>query len=64
MKNNPGDAAAQNAAQQVMNLDPTDPAYLSKVMSLVGQYQSDPIATATAVAQLQDDRADIAYRRR
>ena len=62
VKNNPNNPTAQSAASQVLNLDPSDPAYLSKVMNLVGQFQSDPIATATALATLQSDRANVAYK--
>ena len=60
MKNNPNNPQAQYNAQQVLALDPTDPNYLQKVTQLVGQYQSDPIATQQALANLAKTRAETA----
>lgn len=62
VKNNPGNAAATSAAQQALGLDYTQPGALQKAMTLLGQYQSDPTATAQAVANLASTRADIAYK--
>jgi hypothetical protein len=58
--NNPGNAAAQYAAQQVLGLDFTQSGALQKALGLVGQYQSDPNATALAVANLALVRSETA----
>jgi len=55
VKNNPGNQSAILAAQQLQALNPTDPNYLQKVYSLVGQYQSDPI-------QAQKDLFELSYK--
>lgn len=39
-------------AQQALKLDPSDPAYLQKVMGLVGQYQQDPLEIRAKNAQI------------
>lgn len=62
--NNPGNKAAQMAAQQALSLDALSPNYLSQVMGLVGQYQQDPVAAQKAVdahllAQAQINEANI-----
>ena len=62
VKNNPGNAAATSAAQQALGLDYTQPGALQQAISLLGQYQSDPVATAQAVANLASTRADVAYK--
>lgn len=59
MKNNPNDPTAQYAAQQVLAMNPDDPNYLNKVASLVGKYQTDPIATQQSLLDLQKTRLDI-----
>jgi hypothetical protein len=58
LANNPDDPNVAYAVQQAAKLDKTDPNYLTQVLGLVGQYQKDPIAVATAVANLQKARAD------
>lgn len=58
--NNPGNSAAQYAAQQVLGLDFTQPGALQKALGLVGQYQTDPVATAQAVANLALTRSETA----
>lgn len=60
MKNNPNDAAAQYAAQQVLAMNPDDPNYLNKVALLVGKYQQDPNAVALQIAQINNERANTA----
>lgn len=59
MKNNPSDPAAQYNAQQALKLDPNDPNYLQKVMGLVGQYQSDPLAAQKAIDDHLQAQASI-----
>ena len=53
---------AQLAIAQARAIDPTDPQYLQKVGALLTQYQSNPTAVAQAVANLQNTKADIAYK--
>jgi len=53
VKLNPNDRSAVMAAQQALNLDPSDPQYLSKVYQLLATYQSDPIAVQDALLQQQ-----------
>lgn len=60
--NNPQDPAAQQASQQAMALDPSDPQYLQKVSALVSKYQTDPLATQKTLLDMQSTRADIAYK--
>lgn len=60
MQNNPTDHAAQYAAQQAMQISPTDPQYLQKVTSLVGQYQNNPIDNQLKQAQLANTQANTA----
>jgi hypothetical protein len=62
VKNNPGDQGAQLAAQKALGIDYTQPGALQQAMQLLAPYQSDPTATAQAVANLQSTRADIAYK--
>ena len=62
VKNNPGNAAATSAAQRALGLDYTQPGALQQALGLLGQYQTDPTATAQAVANLASTRADIAYK--
>lgn len=57
--NNPGDAAAQFNAQQVLKLDPTQPDYLQKAFALVGNYQTNPTAVQNAILQNQKTVAEI-----
>ena len=56
MKNNPTNAAAQQAAQQALQLNPTDPQYLQKVSALVGNYGTD--VTQAALTQ-ESTKLDI-----
>lgn len=58
MKNNPNDPNVQLAIQAASKIDPTDPQYLQKVTDLVGKYQTDPVATQTAIYQMQKARND------
>jgi hypothetical protein len=62
MKNNPNDPAAQYAAQQALAESNQQQPDLQKALSLVGAFQSDPNATAKAIADLANTRADIAYK--
>lgn len=66
IQNNPGNKDALAAAQQVMGLNVNDPGYLQKVIALVGQYQTDPIAVDSALLDLQAkfDEAALAPLRR
>jgi hypothetical protein len=43
--NNPNNSAASMAAQQALQLSSSDPQYLKKAFSIIGQYQSDPLKT-------------------
>jgi len=54
VSNNPGNQAAQAAAQKALQTND-----LATAFSLVGQYQKDPIATQKALADLQLTRAQI-----
>ena len=60
IKNNPQSQAALLAASEALKLDPKDPQYLQKIFSLVGQYQTDPVATKTALLQQKKLEQDIA----
>jgi hypothetical protein len=55
--NNPGNQAAQLAAQQALGLDYTQPGALQKAMALLAQYQSDPNALAKQAADIALTRA-------
>lgn len=59
LKNNPNDPNAQYAVQQASQIPLTDPNYLQKVTSLVGQYGND--VTQTALQQ-QSTKEDIALK--
>lgn len=54
------DPRAQFAAQEAMKVPLNDPAYISKVMNLVGKYQQNPQETEAAVLDMQYKRAQIA----
>lgn len=56
IKNNPNDPAAQSAAQQALQESNNPQPDVSKAMALVGKYQSDPVATQTAIYQMQKAR--------
>lgn len=58
MKMNPNNPAALYAAQQALKLDPSSPTYIQDVANLVAKYQQDPIATQTAIYQMQKARND------
>lgn len=60
LKNNPNDSAAQYAAQQALAESNKDVPDVSKAFALVGQYQSDPVATQQALANLAATRASTA----
>lgn len=60
LKNNPNDTAAQYAAQQALAESNKDVPDVSKAFALVGQYQSDPVATQQALANLAATRASTA----
>lgn len=47
-------------AQQALKLDPSDPAYLQKVMGLVGSYQQDPLEMKYKQAQIDKLNAEAA----
>jgi len=53
VSNNPGNQAAQQAAQRALQLDTFSPDYLQQVFNLVGQYQTDPNATQLAITNLK-----------
>ncbi len=61
MKFSQSNPQALYAATQALQLDKSDPQYLQKVSQLVGQYLQDPVATQTAIANLQKARADAQY---
>ncbi len=52
------DPSAKYAIGQAMQIPLTDPNYSQKVFDLVGKYQKDPVAAATAYAQMQKAQAD------
>ncbi len=60
LTNNPNDPAAQYAAQQALAESNQQQPDLQKALALVGKYQTDPIATQQAIANLAKTRADIA----
>ncbi len=60
LKNNPNDPAAQYAAQQALAESNKQQPSLQAALALVGQYQTDPIATQKAIADLQLTRAQTA----
>ena len=53
--NNPNDPQAALAAQQILELDDSDPKYLQKVFSIVGKYQTDPQATKLNLLKYQNE---------
>lgn len=53
IKNNPNNPAAAVAAQQALALNPEDPQYLEKVFALIGNFQTDPVATQTALTEMK-----------
>lgn len=56
MKNFPNDQQAQYAAQQALKSN-----NLQESFGLVGKYQTDPLATQKALAELDQTKAQIAY---
>ncbi len=56
LKNNPNDPQAQAAAQQALQESNNPQPDISKALGLVGKYQSDPIATQTAIYNMQKAR--------
>ncbi len=60
LKNNPSDPQAQYAAQQALQESNQEQPDLSKIFSLVGKYQTDPMATQKALLDLQLTRSQIA----
>lgn len=60
LKNNPNDPTAQYAAQQALAESNKERPDLQAAMALVGKYQSDPVATQQAIAQLALTRANLA----
>lgn len=53
------DPQAQLAIAQARAIDPSDPQYLQKVSALLTPYQKDPVAAATAIADLQLKQAQL-----
>lgn len=59
LKNFPNDKTAQyNAQLAIQEAQKTQPD-LNKIMQLVGQYQTDPVATAKSLAELDKTRLEI-----
>lgn len=58
-RNYPTNPQAQIAVNQANRLDPSDPQYLQKVFSLVGEWQSDPIAIRSAMLDEELVRVQI-----
>lgn len=57
LKNYPDDSAAHYAAQQALAESNKDKPDLATALSLVGRYQTDPMATQKAIADLAQTRA-------
>src|SRR3990167_8687493 len=67
VKLNPNNSLAQFNAQKVFSLNSSDPQYLEKVYSLVGNFQSDPVAVKKALLEqkkLEGEIANIPLQRR
>ena len=60
IRNNPNNQAALFAANEALKIKSSDPDYLQKVFSLVGKYQTDPVAVKTALLQQKKLEQDIA----
>lgn len=59
LKNYPSDSAAHYAAQQALSESNKDVPDVTKALELVGQYQTDPVATRRAVLENQKIQSDI-----